>query len=85
MKVYAIIKTIGALLPAIIALITSIEAAFPENKIGAEKLAMVKSALESVYAVAQDGNVTFDEVWPVVEKLIAGAVVIFKKTGKFKN
>ena len=64
------------LIPALIELISSIEKSFPQSGQGAAKTAAVKGIMEATY----EG---INEMWPVVEKVVAALVSLFNTTGTF--
>ena len=82
-KLIAIIKIVAQLLPAIIEAIKAIEAAIPQSGQGAQKLALVRELIEAAFEAVQDAGVTFAEVWPAVQRLIAKIVGVFNSTGIF--
>ena len=72
------ILLIAKLLPVIIDIIKSIEAAIPGQSKGEAKLAAVREILETV-----DGSV--GQLWPTVEKVIGVLVKVFNATGVFQK
>lgn len=72
------IKLIIDLLPILIALIKSVEAAIPEKGQGSTKLAMIREILTTI-----DENTP--TVWPVLETAINAIVKTFNLTGVFKR
>lgn len=84
-KLIAIIKIIAQLLPTIIEAIKAIEAAVPASGQGAQKLALVRELIEAAFEAVQDAGVTFGEVWPAIQRLIAKLVGLFNSTGIFNK
>lgn len=84
MKLLSIIRTIVALLPALIEAIKAAEAAIPGNGKGEQKLVLVRGMLQAAYEAATDVDNTFEEVWPVVNKTINTVVASLKAAGLFK-
>jgi len=70
--------TIVKLIPALIALVKEIEEAIPEPGQGAEKL----SAFRKIFEAAYSG---FEEIWPVIERVVSVLVELFNSTGMFKK
>lgn len=71
-----VLKLVINLLPLLIQLIRAVESAIPEAGKGGEKLALVRSILETV-----DTNIP--PIWPAIEKVIGAIVGAFNKTGVF--
>ena len=67
-----------SLIPSSIKIIMSVEEAFPISGAGKEKLAMVKSIMETAYS-----SVT--GIMPTVEKIIGIVVETANKIGVFKK
>jgi len=65
------------IIPAVISIITSLEAAIPMSGQGKIKLELVKSFLN----VASD---TMNEIWPAVEKIVSIFVTTANNIGLFK-
>jgi capsid protein len=84
-KLIAIIKIVAQLLPAIIEAIGAIEAAIPQSGQGAQKLAMVREIVEAAFESVQDASVTFAEVWPAIQRLVAKLVTAFNGLGVFNK
>ena len=72
------IKLVINLLPILISLIKSVEAAMPEKGQGAVKLIMVREIMESI-----DGGVSAS--WPLIETAINAIVKAFNLSGAFKK
>lgn len=83
MNYFAILKAALSLLPIIIDAIKAIEAAFPEGSNGQHKLEVVKTTVQSAMDVATDVIVPFEQVWPVLQGMIAAIVSAFNALGVF--
>jgi hypothetical protein len=83
--VLSVIKTVVSLMPVVIELIKTVEAAVPDGGVGKQKLELVKAALEKVFATATDLTATFQQVWPVMESIVGSLVAIFNAVGIFKK
>jgi hypothetical protein len=84
-KVVEIAKIAASLIPVVVGAVKAIEEALPEKGQGAEKLAIVRQMIEAAFAAIQGVSVTFAEVWPTVERLVAALVALFNKTGAFRK
>ena len=73
-KAFMIIK----LIPAVIALIKTVEEMFPLPQAGGEKLALVKEMLTVTY-----GNL--EDIWPKLEAIVEALVKFANKVGIFKK
>jgi hypothetical protein len=73
-----IAKAVFSLLPVIIDAIKALEAAIPAEKMGAEKLNVIRGIIESIDAGAS-------AVWPYLEKAVNIVVAVFNKLGVFKT
>lgn len=78
-------KLLVSLLPTLIQAIVVVENSFPGKGLGGDKLEMVKAILQGAYDIGEDGKITFDEVWPVMEKAINAIVKMFNKKGSFNQ
>lgn len=78
MSYLTILISILTLIPALIDAIKAIEAAIPGKDKGTDKLQAIKTTIEAV-------NEEAIELWPYIEKVIAGLVFLFNKTGLFKK
>jgi len=65
-------------IPAIIGIITSLEAAIPMSGQGKAKLELVKSFI----SIACD---TATEIWPAIEKIVAAFVAVANSIGAFNS
>jgi len=83
MKFLNIFMLIVRGLPALIEAIKTLEGLIPGQGKGEQKLAMLRSLLESAHEVAEDTEEPFAAVWPSWERLIARLVALFNKTGEF--
>lgn len=66
------------MIPSIIDIIRKVEELYPESGAGKDKLALVKSMLQSAY----DG---VSDAWPQIEKVIAVVVDFANRFGIFKK
>jgi hypothetical protein len=82
-QVIAIIKFVAQLIPAIIAIIKSLEDALPQTGLGTEKLAMIRQIFEEAYKAATEAMPDIEKVWAVIKKFIDIMVGVFNKTGTF--
>lgn len=71
-------KLIVGLLPILIDLIKTVEAAIPESGAGAAKLAAVRDLLAALAPNLETG-------WPAIEAVIGVLVKLFNATGIFKR
>lgn len=83
MQYLTIIKTILALLPLILEAVKAIEAALPEGGQGAQKLALVRQAVQAGFDAAGEVAVSFEAVWPALEKTVGAVVGLFNTVGTF--
>lgn len=79
------IKLIVALLPTLMEVIKALENAFPQGGNGAAKLAALREILAGAFDVVKDLGVTFDQLWPALERVISSLVALFNKTGTFQK
>jgi mannose/fructose/N-acetylgalactosamine-specific phosphotransferase system component IID len=73
------------LIPIIIAAVRAIEAAMPENGLGAAKLAAIRMAIEAAFDGVSDALGAFSDVWPRIERIVAGIVASLNATGVFRK
>jgi hypothetical protein len=66
------------LIPAIIAVIKTVEEMFPLPGAGKDKLKLVHDMLVAVH-----GNL--DDIWPKIEAIVAAVVAFANKVGVFKK
>lgn len=85
MKAILIIRVIASLIPVLIESIKAVEEALPGKGKGEQKLAMVRQLIEAAYAVGGNMSLKFDEIWPLLNDLIATAVAGFNKAGEFSK
>jgi hypothetical protein len=78
-------RLILTLLPLILEAVKVIEAALPESGRGAEKLALIRAALESAFATAADTVGTFEQIWPALQSTVAAVVGLFNSVGLFRK
>lgn len=79
------LRALSALLPLILQLVRELEQAIPDTGRGGEKLAQIREILQRVFATLTGLTVTFDQIWPTVQALIAGIVAAFNATGVFRK
>lgn len=85
LKTIQTIRLILSLLPLILDTIRAIEAALPAGGLGREKLALVRTTIESAYIAAGEAADSFETIWPALERTIGAAVALFNRTGLFSN
>lgn len=83
MEFIVILKLIISILPMVIEAIKLVEQAIPGAGKGEEKLAATRSILESSYKISTNAVMSFDAIWPALQKTIAGLVSAFNATGVF--
>jgi hypothetical protein len=79
MNVFQIAKLVVGLLPVVIEAIKMIEAAIPGNGKGEQKLAFVRSTLESTMGVAGHASQEIEKVWQAICPLITLLVPVVTK------
>jgi hypothetical protein len=84
-KFFVIIKAVLELLPMVIVAMKGLEDIFPENGSGALRLAVIRTTIEKLYTLGKNATVQFEELWPALETVIEGIVVVFNKNGVFKK
>lgn len=77
------LQLIAQLLPIIIEIIKSVEAAIPGVGKGEQKLAAVRAILESASDLV--GGEAIKELWPRISTIISALVAVFNKTGEFNK
>lgn len=85
MKWFAIIRAVLSLLPSIIVAIRALEEAIPGEGKGEQRLAALRSILETTYEAADDAVAEFESVWPVIATSVGVLVKVFNDTGWGKN
>lgn len=85
MQWLTIIKIVLQLLPLIIESIKALEEAIPQSGQGASKLAIIRTTIESAYALTNQYSVKFDELWPALQNVIGTVVATMNTTGIFKK
>lgn len=85
MQYLTIIKTVLSLLPVILEVVRAIETALPEGGQGAQKLALIRNALAAAFSAAGDAAISFETIWPALEKTVAAVVGLFNSVGAFKK
>jgi hypothetical protein len=79
MNVITLTRTVLALLPVVIEAIKMVEALIPGNGKGEQKLAMVRTLLESTMSVSSNTANEIDRVWTALRPLIDTYVKLFLK------
>lgn len=85
MNIIKMLSLIPALLPGISDAIRQVETLFPDGGQGAAKLAAVRGLLDGVVTASGEFSVEFGELWPVLERTVAGLVAAFNAAGIFKS
>lgn len=78
-----IIQLVIALLPQLIEAVKTVETALPQSGQGAQKLAIVRSILESAWTTGGQAKAAFDQVWPTLGATISALVAAFNIAGVF--
>ena len=84
MSPFAIIQAVLSILPLISAIVTTVESTVPAGT-GKEKLNAAKGMLEAAYGLTKTTEVTFIQVWPAIEGIIASFVSLLNQTKVFKH
>ncbi len=82
MQIVQTAKAVFEFLPAVVAGVTQVEAAFPSTA-GAAKLDIVKSVLSSAYNAEQEVTVAFESLWPTISGVITALVKSYHDSGLF--
>ena len=85
MQYLIIIRTVLALLPAVLEAVKVLESAFPVAGQGAAKLAALRSIIEAAYNTVADATLPFEKLWPALQSTIGAAVSLANSTGLFKK
>lgn len=85
MQYLSLIRLVLSLLPVLIDAIKAIEAAFPASGQGSLKLELVRGVVEQAYNAGTGALSKFEDVWPVLQKVIASLVTFMNTTGIFKK
>lgn len=78
MNALTIFKTLILLMPTLIDALKLLEQAIPGQGQGEAKLAALRAMIEAVYGPAT-------ELWPAIERTVAGLVGVFNRVGVFKH
>lgn len=78
-----IIQLVITLLPQIIDAVKTVETALPQSGQGAQKLAIVRSVLESAWIATGQAKAAFDQAWPALGATISAIVSAFNAAGIF--
>jgi hypothetical protein len=84
-KFLLILRLLADVTPVLINAIKAVEEALPGSGMGAQKLAIVRSMLESAYQNYTDTKIAFDDVWPSIQKLIQSIIATYNTVGVFKK
>jgi len=71
---------VANLLPVIIDIVKTLENAVSRSGVGNEKLSSLRAILEVIYSISP-GSQTFDEVWPIINKVVNTIVTLFNNIG----
>ncbi len=71
-------KAIGNLIPVALKTVKDIEDALPVGGAGAQKLEMIRLQIESAFEKYKTLEVSFTDVWPAIQSIIAITVKILK-------
>jgi hypothetical protein len=85
LKYLEIISFVLALAPKIIEIVSSVEKMFPEGGAGAQKLELVKGMLQAAFDTLGNAKISFEEMWPTVQKIVASVVSFANSVGLFKK
>lgn len=85
MQYLSLIRLVLSLLPVLIDAIKAIEAAFPASGQGSLKLELVRGVVEQAYNAGTGALSKFEDVWPVLQKVIASLVTFMNTTDIFKK
>lgn len=80
LKIIAIARAVAGLIPVGIELVKAVQAALPDGQ-GKDKMAVVSSTMQGLYAAEQGLEVTFAQVWPPLQAALDGIIAIFKAAG----
>ena len=79
MSVFTVLKTLASLMPTLLQIISLLDDVKPESGKGTDKLAALKTVVQSAYTVSTDTSVAFEKIWPAIESVVGGLVALFKK------
>lgn len=82
---FTIMKILGSLLPIIVQTIKSVEEVLPGPGQGPAKLETVKTMMQNAVAAAGNIEVTFEQLWPAMQSVIAILVSAYNASGVFKK
>jgi hypothetical protein len=85
LKYLEIITFVLALGPKLIDIISAVEKMFPEGGAGDKKIELIKGMVQSAFELMGNVKVNFDEVWPVLKKIIDSIVGFANAVGLFKK
>lgn len=84
-KFILMVQLIASLVPTFIELIKFIENLYKESGQGSAKLAFLREIFQAVFEANKDGSITFDEAWPIFQKIAGASVSFMNTTGIFKK
>lgn len=73
-------RAVAGLIPVAIDLAKAVQAALPESQ-GKDKMAVVSTALQGIYATEKSLEVAFEQVWPPLQAALDSIIAIFKSAG----
>lgn len=85
MQFLTTVRLILSLLPLILDTIRIIEQSLPQGGAGREKLALVRTAIESAWDAAAEKVGDINTLWPAIERVIGAAVAMYNNAGAFKK
>lgn len=81
----AIVQLIATIFPIIVDTVKKVEEAFPQPGQGPAKLDMVKAMLSTAYNVMSEAEVSFEQLWPSIQNVVAVVVAMLNATGVFQK
>lgn len=78
MNFFQILRVITSLLPLLHEIIDQVESAFPQGGYGAQKLDLVKNAIEKTMAISDTTGAMFNATWPAISGVVANMVALKK-------
>jgi hypothetical protein len=83
MSIQTVLNTLSAirtLIPLVVQLVDTLEAAMPQGGQGAKKLEAARAILQTAVADMDGIGATFDAIWPALSAIISARVAIAKAT-----
>lgn len=84
-KIVAVFSLFRAITPMIVEFVQVVEGMIPGDGKGKEKLALVRAWLEAAFAGIESAGVTFGELWPRIEAMIASLIATYNALGVFRK